>query len=96
MNFICTRCGSTFKVEIDGGLICKNCEIQLVLLHKQLKINDERIKKLENHKKSELKNTKSNSSKIRLETLERLEYNLQLEYRKRNGIINTINSKNSF
>ncbi|MGV7225866.1 MAG: hypothetical protein ACQ9CV_02950 [Nitrosopumilus sp.] len=96
MNFLCKRCGSTFQVETDRELICENCKIQLDLLDNQLKINDERIKKLEEHKKSELKNPKSENPETHLETMKRLEYNLQLEYKKRDGIIKTINSRDSF
>ena len=96
MNFLCKRCGSKFQVETDRELICENCKIQLDLLDNQLKINDERIKKLEEHKKSELKNPKSENPETHLETMKRLEYNLQLEYKKRDGIIKTINSRDSF
>ena len=96
MDFICKRCGSTFQVETDRKLICENCKVQLDLLDNQLKINDERIKKLKEHKKSELKNPKSENPKTHLETIKRLEYNLQLEYKKRDGIIKTMNSKDTF
>jgi len=68
------------------------------LLEKELKVNDQRIKKLEEHKKSvepELKNPKSGEDRERLlETMKRIEKNLQIEYRKRDGIINAINDKN--
>ena len=96
MDFICKRCGCTFQVQTDRELICQNCKAQLDLLDNQLKINDERIKKLEDHKKSELKNPKSENPETHLETMKRLEYNLQLEYKKRDGIIKTMNSKDSF
>ena len=95
MDFICKRCGSVFWA-VNRESTCKDCSIQLVLLDKQLKINDGRIKKLEEHKKSELKNPKSENTKTHLETMQRLEYNLQLEYKKRDGIIKMINSKASF
>jgi hypothetical protein len=96
MDFICKRCGSAFQAETDRKLICENCKIQLDLLDNQLKINDERIKKLKEHKKSELNNPKSENPEIHLETMKRLEYNLQLEYKKRDGIIKTMNSKDVF
>lgn len=67
------------------------------LLEKELKINDQRIKKLEEHKKSvepELKNPKSEDDNQRLlETMKRIEKNLKIEYKKRDGIINAINAK---
>ena len=65
------------------------------LLEKELKVNDQRIKKLEEHKKMvepELKNPKSEEDNQRLlETMRRIEKNLQIEYKKRDGIINAIN-----
>jgi len=65
------------------------------LLEKELKVNDQRIKKLEEHKKMvepELKNPKSEEDNQRLlETMKRIEKNLQIEYKKRDGIINAIN-----
>jgi hypothetical protein len=65
------------------------------LLEKELKVNDQRIKKLEEHKKivePELKNPKSEEDNQRLlETMKRIEKNLQIEYKKRDGIINAIN-----
>lgn len=57
---------------------------------KKKKVNDARIKKLEKHKKSELKNPTSE------ETMKRIEHNLQIEYKKRDGIIKTVNSKTTF
>ena len=67
------------------------------LLEKELKVNDQRIKKLEEHKKMvepELKNPKSEEDNQRLlETMKRIEKNLQIEYKKRGGIINAINGK---
>jgi len=67
------------------------------LLEKELKVNDQRIKKLEEHKKMvepELKNPKSEEDNQRLlETMKRIEKNLQIEYKKRDGIINAINGK---
>ena len=93
MDFICKKCGSTFHLETKGELICKNCKIHLDLLDQQLKVNQKRINKLEEHKKHELKNPKPENPKIHLETMKRLEYNLQLEYKKRDGITKTMNSK---
>lgn len=67
------------------------------LLEKELKVNDQRIKKLEEHKKSveiELKKPKSEEDNQRLlETMKRIEKNLKIEYKKRKGIINAINAK---
>ncbi|AFS82618.1 hypothetical protein [Candidatus Nitrosopumilus sediminis] len=68
-----------------------------ILLKKELEINNQRLKKLEEHKKSiepQLKNPKSNEESQRLlETMKRLEKNLQIEYKKRDGIINAIKTK---
>ena len=96
MDFICKKCGSTFHLETDGELICKNCKIHLDLLDQQLKVNQKRINKLEEHKKYELQNPKSENPEIHLETMKRLEHNLQLEYKKRDGITKTMNSKIMF
>ncbi len=96
MDFICKKCGSTFHLETKGELICENCKIQLDLLDQQLKVNQKRINKLEEHKKHELENPKYKNLETRLETMKRLEHNLQLEYKKRDGIIKTINSKVTF
>ena len=81
------KCGSISNIETDRSLVCKNCKIQLDLLDQQLKINEERINKLEEHKKYELENTKSKNQETHFETMKRLEHNLQLEYKKRNRII---------
>ena len=96
MDFIWKKCGSISNIETDRSLVCKNCKIQLDLLDQQLKINEERINKLEEHKKYELENTKSKNQETHFETMKRLEHNLQLEYKKRNGIIKTKNSKDTF
>ena len=50
MDFICKKCGSISNIETDRSLVCKNCKIQLDLLDQQLKVNEERIKKLEEQK----------------------------------------------
>ena len=73
---------------------------ELDLLKKQLEVNDRRIKKLEEHKKSiepGLKNPKSKKDyELLLETMTRLEHNLQIEYQNHDGIINAMNLKNKF
>ena len=76
--------------ETDRELICIDCKIQLDLLEEEKRVNHERIKKLKEHKKSELKNPTSK------ETMKRIEHNLQIEYEKRDGIIKTIDSKDKF
>ena len=96
MDFICKKCGSTSNIEIDRSLVCENCKIQLDLLDQQLKVNEERINKLEEHKKCELENSKSKNQETHLETMKRLEHNLQLEYKKHDGIIKSMNSKDAF
>ena len=77
-----------------------NVQDDLDLLKKQLEVNDERLKKLEAHKKSiepELKNPKSKKDHGRLlETMKRLDHNLQIEYKQRDGIIKAMNSKVEF
>ena len=94
MNFTCNRCGIVYNIETEKESICKNCKIQLDLLNQELLVNIQRIKKLEEHKKSELKNPKN--SETHLETIKRIEHNLQIEYKKRDGIVKTINSKDAF
>jgi len=96
MSFNCKRCDLVFQVKAEKESICKNCKIQLDLLDQELIVNNKRIKKLEEHKKSELNNPKSTNPQTRLETMKRIEHNLQLEYKKRDGIIKMINSTNSF
>jgi len=72
----------------------------LKLLKRELEINNKRIKKLEEHKKSiepELKNPKSVKDHETLEeTMRRLDYNLQIEYKKYDGVIKAMNSKKEF
>ncbi len=72
----------------------------LDLLEKQLEVNNERLKKLEEHKESiepELKNPKSEKDYERLlETMKRLDHNLQIEHKNNDGIIKAINSKVKF
>jgi hypothetical protein len=77
-----------------------NVQDDLDLLKKQLEVNDKRLKKLEEHKKSiepELKNPKSKKDYERLlETMKRLDRNLQIEYKQRDGITKAMNSKAQF
>jgi hypothetical protein len=77
-----------------------NMKDDLDLLKKQLEVNDERLKKLEKHKKSigpELKNPKSEKDYERLlETMKRLDHNLQIEHKQNDGIIRAINSNVKF
>lgn len=77
-----------------------NVQDDLDLLKKQLEVNDKRLKKLEEHKKSiepELKNPQSKEDCERLlETMKRLDRNLQIEYKQRDGIIKAMNSKAQF
>ena len=63
-------------------------------------INNERIKKLEEHKKiteSEMKNLDSgNDQRTILETMRRIEKNLKIEYELHDGIVKAIDSKSEF
>jgi hypothetical protein len=72
----------------------------LELLKKQLEINDERLRKLGEHKKSvelQLKNSKSEKDhKFLLEIMKRLDHNLQFEHKQREGIIKAMGSKINF
>lgn len=94
MSFICKRCRNTFQAETETKSVCENCKTQLNLLKEELSVNNERIRKLEEHKKSELQDPKN--PKTHLETMKRIEHNLQIEYKKRNGLTNLINSKDEF
>ena len=66
------------------------------LLQEQLKVNEHRIKKLEEHKKlteSQLKDPKFKTKHEMLkETMKRLDYNLQFEYKQKDGILSAMNS----
>ena len=77
-----------------------NVQNDLDLLKKQLEVNDKRLKKLEEHKKSlepDLKHPKSKKDCERLlETMKRLDHNLQIEYKQRDGIIKAMNSEVQF
>ena len=70
------------------------------LLKKQLDVNDERLQKLGEHKKSvelQLKNLDANKDHtFLLEIMKRLDHNLQIEYKQRNGILKAIRSKINF
>lgn len=79
-----------FYIETNRKLICKECNIQLNLLGEEEKVNEQRIKKLEEHMKMEIKNPTSK------ETMKRIERNLEIEYEKREGIKKTIESKDKF
>ena len=83
-------------LETDRGIIRENCKIHLDLLDRQMRVNQKRINKLEEHKRHELENSKPENPETRLETMRRLKYNLQPEYKKRDGIIKTMNSKSAF
>ncbi len=69
----------------------------LEILEKQLAVNNKRIKKLEEHKKStelELKKLQSKKElEVLLETLKRIEKNLKIEYKMHEGIIKAMNSQ---
>ena len=51
MSFNCKRYDLIFQIKAEKELICKNYKVQLNLLNQKLIVNDERIKKLEVHKK---------------------------------------------
>jgi hypothetical protein len=90
LNFICKRCNEKFHIEINRKSICKECNIQLDLLDEEKRVNDQRIRKLEEHKKIEMENPTSK------ETMSRIEHNLEIEYEKRDGIMKTMKSKDKF
>ena len=100
LSFTCKRCDSEAETRTKRDSICKTCEEDLDLLDKQLMVNNERIKKLEEHKKiteSEMKNLNlENNQQTVLETIKRIEKNLKVEYEIHEGIIKAINSKNEF
>ncbi|QMU55534.1 MAG: hypothetical protein GKS07_06800 [Nitrosopumilus sp.] len=70
------------------------------LLKIQLYVNDERLRKLGEHKKSvelQLKNLKFDKDRVfLLEIMKRLDHNLQIEHKQRDGILKAMNSKNHF
>ena len=100
LSFTCKRCNSETHTRTKRELICKPCEEDLDLLDRQLMVNNERIKKLEEHKKiteSEMKNLNlGNNQQTILETMKRIKKNLKVEYEIHEGIIKAINSKNEF
>ena len=100
MSFICKRCKSEFHSKTKRELICKPCNDDLELLEEQQKINNNRIKKLEEHKKEvepKMKNlSSSEEQKVLSETMKRLEKNLKIEYELQEGIIKAIESKDEF
>ena len=100
MSFTCKRCNSETHARIKRESICKTCEEDLDLLDKQLMVNKERIKKLEEHKKrteSDMKNLdSSNDRQTDSEMMRRIEKNLKIEYELHEGILKAINSKNEF
>ena len=100
MSFTCKRCNSETQIRTKRESICKTCEEDLDLLDKQLLVNNERIKKLEEHKKiteSKMKNLDSgNDQRTILETMRRIEKNLKIEYELHDGIVKAIDSKSEF
>ena len=100
MSFICKRCKLEFHSETKRELICKPCNDDLELLEEQQKINNNRIKKLEEHKKEvepKMKNlSSSEEQKVLSETMKRLEKNLKIEYELQEGILKAIESKDEF
>ena len=65
-----------------------------------MKTNDNRIKKLNEHKKSvepEMKNPKSHKDHERLlEIMKQIDHNLQIEYAQHGGILEAMNSEDKF
>ena len=100
MSFACNRCKEKSSNRSETESICVSCKEDLELLDRQLEVNNRRIKKLEEHKKStasELKNLHSEGKhEILLETMKRIEHNLQIEYEQHKGITNAIKVKESF
>ena len=97
MSFICKRCKLESQSTTKRQLICESCNDDLELLEVQQKVNINRIKKLEEHKKEvEPKMNDLSSSedkKVLFETMKRLEKNLKIEYELQNGILKAIESK---
>jgi len=97
LDFICKRCNQKYHENTQRQLICAYCDEDLNLLEKQLDVNSKRIKKLEEHRRSVEPELKSKpEDHIIVETLRRLDHNLQIEYKQRDGIIKAINSKETF
>ena len=97
MNFVCKRCKLESQSNTKRELICESCNEDLELLEEQQKVNTNRIKKLEEHKKevdSKMKNLSlSEDKKVLSETIRRLEKNLKIEYEVQKGILKAIESK---
>ena len=97
MNFVCKRCKLESQSNTKRELICESCNEDLELLEEQQKVNTNRIKKLEEHKKevdSKMKNLSlSEDKKVLSETIRRLEKNLKIEYELQKGILKAIESK---
>ncbi len=100
LSFICKRCNKKNSISVNHELICEICKEDLDLLHEQLEINQKRIKKLREHKKSvesELINkTSKKDQQILFETLKRIKHNLDIEYKTHEGINKAMNNKNIF
>jgi len=99
LDFICKRCNQKVHERTQRELVCTSCNENLDLLEKQLDVNANRIKKLEEHKKlavQELKNPKAGDRERIAETLRRLDHNLQIEYNQHRGIVKAMNSKDMF
>ena len=97
MSFVCKRCKLESHSTTKRELICKSCNDDLELLEEQQKVNTNRIKKLEEHKKEVEPKMNDLSSeedkKIISETMKRLEKNLKIEYELQKGILKAIESK---
>ena len=97
MSFICKRCKLESQSTTKRQLICESCNDDLELLEVQQKVNINRIKKLEEHKKEvEPKMNDLSSSedkKVLFETMKRLEKNLKIEYELQKGILKAFESK---
>ena len=97
MKLICKRCNNELNDKSKTESICTSCNEDLELLDKQLEVNNRRIKKLEEHKRTteiELKSLDtSNKHQVLLETMKRINHNLQIEYEQHEGIIKAIKTK---
>ena len=98
MSFVCKRCKLESQSITKRELICESCNDDLELLEEQQKVNVNRIKKLEEHKKEVEPKMRDLSSseedkKVLFETMKRLEKNLKIEYELQKGILKAIESK---
>ena len=100
MSFVCKRCKLEFHSKTKRELTCESCNDDLDLLEKQQKVNVDRIKKLEEHKKEvepQMQNLNSEEEhKVLIETMKRLEKNLKIEYELQKGILKAMESKDNF